>query len=168
MGLGGAMLIAVYDYFGYYNVCHLGDEVIEPAKTIPRAVIFSVVIVAALYLTMNVAIIGVVPWKRRCSRRISPRILSNGSTAATRRLVHGVDTVDGDGLDVRDDARLFADPVRGRPQRRFLSRLRLPRAASRYPLVALLTIGGLTAVFCFFALEQVIEAAVTCGSWCSF
>ena len=35
-GLGAAMLIAVYDYLGYYNVCHLGDEVIQPEKTIPR------------------------------------------------------------------------------------------------------------------------------------
>ena len=32
------MLIAIYDYLGYYNVCHLGDEVREPGKTIPRAV----------------------------------------------------------------------------------------------------------------------------------
>ena len=31
-GLGGAMLIAIYDYFGYYNVCHLGDEVVQPEK----------------------------------------------------------------------------------------------------------------------------------------
>ena len=35
IGLGGAMLIAIYDYLGYYNVCHLGDEVIEPEKTYP-------------------------------------------------------------------------------------------------------------------------------------
>ena len=37
--LGGAMAIAVYDYLGYYNVCHLGDEVVDPGRTIPRAVI---------------------------------------------------------------------------------------------------------------------------------
>src|SRR5215218_4985564 len=63
VGLGGAMRIAVYDYLGYFNVCHLGDEVRNPGKTIPRAVILSVLIVAALYLTMNVSIIGVVPWQ---------------------------------------------------------------------------------------------------------
>ena len=26
------MLIAIYDYLGYYNVCHLGDEVVQPEK----------------------------------------------------------------------------------------------------------------------------------------
>ena len=45
-GLGAAMLIAIYDYLGYYNVCHLGDEVREPSKTIPRAVMGSVILIA--------------------------------------------------------------------------------------------------------------------------
>ncbi|PYX13070.1 MAG: amino acid permease, partial [Acidobacteria bacterium] len=30
LGLGSAMLIAAYDYWGYYNVCFLGDEVKDP------------------------------------------------------------------------------------------------------------------------------------------
>ncbi|MEX0585897.1 MAG: APC family permease, partial [Pirellulales bacterium] len=45
-GLGAAMLIAIYDYLGYYNICHLGEEVRDPGRTIPRAVIGSVLIVA--------------------------------------------------------------------------------------------------------------------------
>lgn len=36
-GLGAALLIAVYDYWGYYNVCYLGAEVRDPGRTIPRA-----------------------------------------------------------------------------------------------------------------------------------
>ncbi len=60
---GGAMRVAVYDYFGYYNICHLGDEVADPGKTIPRAVIASVLIVTALYLAMNSTIISVVGWE---------------------------------------------------------------------------------------------------------
>src|SRR5207248_9814749 len=31
LGLGSAMLIAMFDYLGYYNVCYIGDEVINPA-----------------------------------------------------------------------------------------------------------------------------------------
>lgn len=68
-GLGGAMLIAVYDYLGYYNICHMGEEVREPAKTIPRAVIISVVLVATIYLTMNVSIIAVIPWQEAMASR---------------------------------------------------------------------------------------------------
>lgn len=63
-GLGAAMLIAIYDYLGYYNICHLGGEVRDPGRTIPRAVITSVIVVAAVYLTMNLSIIAVVPWQQ--------------------------------------------------------------------------------------------------------
>ena len=38
-GLGSAMLIATYDYWGYYNVTFLGGEVKDPARTVPRAIL---------------------------------------------------------------------------------------------------------------------------------
>jgi amino acid transporter len=62
-GLGGATLIAMYDYGGYNNVCFLAGEVRRPETVIPRSILLSIVAVAALYLTMNVTIIGVVPWR---------------------------------------------------------------------------------------------------------
>jgi amino acid transporter len=62
-GLGGATLIAMYDYGGYNNVCFFAGEVRDPARVIPRSILFSVVAVACLYLTMNVAILGVMPWR---------------------------------------------------------------------------------------------------------
>src|ERR1700680_4985941 len=62
-GLGGAMLVATYDYWGYYNVCFLGDEIRDPGKNIPRALLLSILIVACLYLLMNISILGVVPWR---------------------------------------------------------------------------------------------------------
>ncbi|MGH7582487.1 MAG: APC family permease [Gemmatimonadales bacterium] len=62
-GLGAAMLVATYDYWGYYNVCFLGDEVSDPAKTIPRALIISIVAVACIYIVMNISILGVIPWQ---------------------------------------------------------------------------------------------------------
>jgi amino acid transporter len=63
LGLGSAMLIATYDYWGYYNVAFLGDEVKEPGKTIPRAILLSILLVGCLYVIMNVSILGVVPWQ---------------------------------------------------------------------------------------------------------
>ena len=46
-GLGAALLIAVYDYWGYYNVCYLGGEIRDPARVIPRAILLSIAGVAA-------------------------------------------------------------------------------------------------------------------------
>ena len=62
-GLGAATSIGVYDYLGYYDVCYIGEEVRNPGKVIPRSIILSLIIVAVIYLSMNFAIIGVVPWK---------------------------------------------------------------------------------------------------------
>ncbi len=62
-GLGGATLIAMYDYGGYNNVCFFAGEVRRPEKVIPLSILLSIVAVAFFYLTMNVTIIGVVPWQ---------------------------------------------------------------------------------------------------------
>jgi amino acid transporter len=63
MGLGSATLISMYDYSGYFNVCLIGGEIRNPSKTIPRAVLYSIGILAVLYMAMSLSIIGVVPWR---------------------------------------------------------------------------------------------------------
>ena len=63
LGLGGAMRIAMYDFLGYYDICYVGGEVRNPERVIPRAIILSVILVALIYSVMNLAIIGVVPWR---------------------------------------------------------------------------------------------------------
>lgn len=62
-GLGGATLIAMYDYGGYNNVCFFAGEVRNPERVVPRSILLSIVAVATLYITMNISIIGVVPWR---------------------------------------------------------------------------------------------------------
>jgi amino acid transporter len=54
-GLAQATIIATYDYWGYYNICFLGGEVRQPERTIPRAILLSVLFVSAFYVTMNMA-----------------------------------------------------------------------------------------------------------------
>jgi amino acid transporter len=63
MGLGAALLIATYDYWGYYNICFLAGEVKQPERTIPRGIIISITLVAAIYLLMNISVLGVIPWQ---------------------------------------------------------------------------------------------------------
>lgn len=61
--LGQASLNAVYSYLGYYNVCHLGGEIKEPAKNIPRSILISITGIAILYLGMQTVVLGVLPWQ---------------------------------------------------------------------------------------------------------
>jgi amino acid transporter len=54
-GLSQATLIATYDYWGYYNITFLGSEVRQPERTIPRAILLSVLFVSTLYVIMNLS-----------------------------------------------------------------------------------------------------------------
>jgi amino acid transporter len=63
LALGQASVKTIYSYLGYYNVCHLGGEIIKPEKNIPKSIFISVLGIAVLYLTMNVSIASVIPWQ---------------------------------------------------------------------------------------------------------
>ncbi len=60
-GLGAGCLKTVYSYLGYYNICHLGGEVRNPERLIPRSMFVSIAGIAVLYLGMNLSVLGVVP-----------------------------------------------------------------------------------------------------------
>ena len=53
--LAQGTLLATYCYWGYYNITFLGSEVRRPERTIPRAILLSVLFVAAFYILMNLA-----------------------------------------------------------------------------------------------------------------
>ncbi|MBK0379056.1 APC family permease [Mucilaginibacter segetis] len=62
--IGFASVKSVYSYLGYYNVCHLGGEIINPAKNIPRSMFISIAGIAILYLLMNISVVSVIPWQQ--------------------------------------------------------------------------------------------------------
>jgi amino acid transporter len=62
-GFGSALYITLYDYVGYAEVALVGDEVQRPQRTIPLAILLSVVLVAILYVALQIGILGVVPWR---------------------------------------------------------------------------------------------------------
>ena len=161
-GIGGALLIAIYDYLGYYNICHLGDEVRDPGRTIPRAVTTSVLVIASVYLTMNIAILGVVPWEEAMAstniaatfieRLYGPRwaavftgLILWTSAACMFAITLGYSRIPFAAARNGDFFRVFA---------------RLDRRGA-YPLVSLWALGALAAIFSFFPLDAVIQAAVT-------
>ncbi len=63
IGLGMATVKTIYTYLGYYNVCHLGAEIKNPGKNIPRSILLSIIGIAFLYLIMQLSILGVIPWR---------------------------------------------------------------------------------------------------------
>jgi len=61
--LGAASVKTIYSYLGYYNVCHLGGEIKNPSRNIPLSMILSVLGIAALYISMNMSVVSVIPWQ---------------------------------------------------------------------------------------------------------
>ena len=59
--LGHTTLYCLYDYFGYYNVCYLAEEIRDPGRVIPRAILFSIVAVAVALRADDRGFISVVP-----------------------------------------------------------------------------------------------------------
>lgn len=165
LGLGSAMLISVYDYWGYYNVCFLGDEVKEPSKTIPRAVIISIALVAVIYIVMNVSILGVIPWQELMNGTKDSHFL----ISAMMERLYG--SWAGELATFLIMWTAFASVFS-----LLLGYSRIPYAASldgnffkifgrvhkrlQFPYVSLLTLGFVAALFCFLSLAEVIAALV--------
>lgn len=61
---GQACVKTIYSYLGYYNVCHLGGEIKDPGKNIPRSMFISVIGIAILYMAMNVSVSSVMSWQK--------------------------------------------------------------------------------------------------------
>lgn len=161
-GLGSAMLIAMYDYLGYYDVCYIGDEVRDPGRTIPRSVAYSILICAICYLAMEIVIIGVVPWQQASQSNFivsefMQRLYGRGAADAITVMVLWTAL-----------ASLFA---------LMLGYSRIPYAAAsdgsffpvfarlhptkNFPHISLLVIGAISIVGSLFTLEDVIKALIT-------
>ncbi|HUZ47049.1 MAG TPA: amino acid permease [Terriglobia bacterium] len=63
IGLGNGTIVVIYNYLGYYQVCYLGDEVKRPEKTIPYAVIISILAVTVIDFLLSYSFVAVVPWR---------------------------------------------------------------------------------------------------------
>jgi amino acid transporter len=87
VGLGAAARVGVYDYLGYYDICYIGDEVRDPGRVIPRSILISTVAVAAIYIGINLSIIGVVPWREFVPAAAHPE--ANFIVSIMMERVHG-------------------------------------------------------------------------------
>ncbi|MBB6144802.1 amino acid transporter [Silvibacterium bohemicum] len=164
-GLGAATLLATYDYWGYYSVCFLGGEVRDPSRTIPRAILWSIVIVAALYLMMNVSVLGVIPLSDLthvgAAKFAVVAVLMErtfGATAARvlALLVMWTAFASVFSLLLAYSRAPYAAALDGNYFRIF-ARLH-PR--HKFPSASLLALGAVATIFCFFSLAQVIAALV--------
>src|ERR1700739_4058305 len=164
-GLGAATLLATYDYWGYYTICFLGSEVRDPGRTIPRAVLWSIALIGALYLCMQISVLGVIPVHEMMHAGTTQfaviAVLMQRTLGTTAARIVALLVV------WAAFASIFS---------LLLSYSRVPYAAAldgnyfrvfarvhprhKFPDGPLLVLGAAAAVFCFFNLAAVIAALV--------
>ena len=161
--MGAVALLAMYNYGGYNNVCNIGEEIRQPHRTIPRAIVGSILLVVTLYVVMSTVILGMIPWTEAQQTRTIASLFIE---------------------------RTFADPAQGRIAALAMTALilfvtasslyalilgysRIPFAAARdgqffqvfarlhptkhFPHVSLVTLGAMAIPFCFFSLGQLVS-----------
>lgn len=162
LGLGSAMLIAMYDFLGYYDICYIGGEVRDPARVIPRAIIISVAAVAAIYAVMNLMLIGVVPWREAMESKFivseyMERLYGPVAAGAVTVLILWCAFASVFALVLGYSRIPYAAALEGDFFRPF-ARLH-PRG--QFPHVSLLVVGGLAMLASLLTLEWVISALLT-------
>lgn len=168
---GAAMILAMYSYLGYYNVCYIGDEVKDPGRTLPRAILLSAFVVCVLFVGLHLAMLGTVSWT---AIPTDPKEIDNFSLPAEfMRKIYG---------DYGDVAATLITvgliwSCFGSAFAALLGYSRIPYGAARYghffsifgavhpvqgiPHVSLLLVGGLTLFWSFFDFQNVINGLIT-------
>lgn len=161
--LGAAAVIAMYSFGGYNQVCNIAGEVRDPARTIPRSILLSILVVAVLYIGMTTVMLAAVPWEEaaRSTTLASTFIASTVEDPALARMAGSAITALILFVAV---ASIFAFA---------LGYSRMPYAAARdgqffavfgrvhprrgFPHVALVWLIAASIPFCFFSLGQLVN-----------
>ena len=163
-----ATLYTCYDFWGYYNICFLGAEVRKPEKTIPRAIIISILVVAGFYIAMNLAVLPAIgPVSVQAAGAVPPSRLALVAEIATSAFGHHAGQV---------LATLILWSAFSSVFSLLLGYSRVPYAAARdgnyfkalgalhprhdIPHRSLVALGLVATCFCFFSLAQVITLLV--------
>lgn len=166
--VGAGMLLAMYAYLGYYNICYIGDEVRDPGRNIPRAILLSSLLLVLLFVGLHLAMLGVVRWQEVPTKGEALGYFS--LPAEFMRRLHG------EWAAVAVTVLLMWSCL-GAAFAGLLGYSRIPYGAARQghfftvmggvharhviPHVSLLLVGGLTLFWSFFDLGNVINALIT-------
>ncbi|MBT9330593.1 amino acid permease [Acidipila sp. 4G-K13] len=168
-GLGAATLIAVYDYGGYYNVCMIGEEVRSPRKTIPRSILISICLVAVLYLAMNISILGVIPWREAMhSEAIVALFMDHIYGLIGARIVSVLILVATFGSVFAILLGFSRVPYAAAADGHFFSVFSKLHPKGKYPAIAVITMGTLSALACIFSLSDLISTLIVVQTMLQF
>jgi amino acid transporter len=160
-GLGAGLIIAVYDYLGYNTSAYLGGEVRDPARTIPRSIVFSILGIMSLYFLLQIGVLGSIPLEElKSATSVASTVLEQAWGSGTARVITVLIVVAAIGS-------VFAGLLGGSrvPFEAARDKVFLPVFARLHPKLNLptagvLTMGAITIIGSLFTLTTIINAAV--------
>lgn len=166
-GFSAGLLIAMYNYGGYYNICFLGGEVQEPRRIIPRAILWSILLVASLYVFLNISVLSVIPVHE----------FTQAAAVSTRASVIAVvmqrlyGPWAGKAMAILIIWTAFASvfavllgysrvPYAAALDKNYFHSFARLHPTKRFPTVSLLVLGAIAVFFCLFRLPDLISALI--------
>ena len=162
LGLGSAALIAIYDYLGYSDICYIGDEVRDPARVIPRSILYSIFGCAVAYFLLHLTMLGVLPWREMLKSKFvvsefMEHLHGRGAAVAVTLMILWTAFGSVFALLLGYSRIPYAAAVQGDFFRVFSS----IHPKGNVPQVSLYTLGVVSIIASFFSLDQVITALIT-------
>ena len=169
VGLGAALVLSIYDYLGYFTIAYCGDEVRKPGRVIPRAIVISILAVLVIDLTMNIGVLGVIPWQEAekstsIGSDVMQKVWGNaGGILITLLIIWTAFASVFTGL--LGASRLPFNAARDKLFFKWFGQL---HPTMRFPHISLLVMGAITAIASFFTLSTIITVLTAVFIWSQF
>ena len=62
-GVGAAISIIYVSFFGYQLIANNSEEIVDPEKTVPRAMLLAMIVSLVFYVTVSIVSVLVIPWE---------------------------------------------------------------------------------------------------------
>ena len=168
-GLGPALVITLYDYYGYGQSCTVSDEVRDTPRVLPLSVVVSILGVGVLYVLVQLGVLGVVPWPQLVPATAGAAAPDAANYVASTVVERAWGAPAAVAVTVAILATAFASvfgnllgysriPYASAVDGTFLRPFAHLDARGRFPNVSLVTIGLLALPACFLSLGDVINA----------
>jgi amino acid transporter len=170
-GLGQALIITMYDYLGYGASSTVGGEVRDPARTLPRSIVISIVLVAMLYIGMQFGILGSIRWESlipladgslpALGQHLASAVVERSFGGAAAALVTVLVLVTAFASVYGNLLGYSRIPFAAARDGVFLPAFAHLHPKHRFPDVSLVAIGLLALPACLFPLDAIINALTT-------
>ncbi|MHB8303501.1 MAG: APC family permease [Acidobacteriaceae bacterium] len=166
-GFSAGLLIAMYNYGGYYNICFLGGEVKDPRRVIPRAILWSILLVASLYVFLDFSVLHVIP----VSEFLQPGALATRTSVIAVLMQRLYGNWAGKAMALLIVWTAFSSvfavllgysrvPYAAALDKNYFASFATVHTTKRFPTVSLLVLGAISIFFCLFRLQQLISALI--------